>query len=226
MPPRKIHVLPWSSSLGIYPPLKAEIGTAFNPSTWHCRREQWTLSICIYEEMKMGKIWAFGFCPLLSFTLNVCPGFAVPLQSELAWADRALFSVLTQRGITGRPWCGVYHINPHRAAMAIGWTQHSLLNALGNSLVLSGRLNKLSQTKLLRAQYNYIFSLQRWQQETKLYSGLHINSNIHFSAKNKVNFIAYPHLGLRNMFRVLCKMINVFSWQRGKWELEMLRLSL
>lgn len=41
-------------------------------------------SICIYEEMKMEKSWAFGFCPLLSFTLNVCPGFTVSLHIVLA----------------------------------------------------------------------------------------------------------------------------------------------
>lgn len=80
------------------------------------------LSICIYEEMKMEKSWAFGFWPLLSSTSNVCPGFAVPLHIVLAWTYRALFSVLTYGGIIGRPCCAVYHINPHWAAMAIGWT--------------------------------------------------------------------------------------------------------
>lgn len=60
------------------------------------------LSVCIYEEMKMEKSWAFGFCPLLSFALNVCPGFAVPLHIVLPWTCRALFSVLTYRGIIGR----------------------------------------------------------------------------------------------------------------------------
>lgn len=96
---RKIHMLPWSSSLGISPSLIAEMDTAFNPSVRPCRGEQRMSSICIYEEMKMEKSWAFGFCPLLSFTLNVCPGFAVPLHIVLAWTDRALFSVLTYRGI-------------------------------------------------------------------------------------------------------------------------------
>lgn len=71
----------------------------------------------------MEKSWAFGSCPLLSFTLNVCPGFAVPLQIVLAWTDRALFSVLTYRGITGRPWCGVYHIN--LTGLPWQWAGHS-----------------------------------------------------------------------------------------------------
>lgn len=103
MPPRKMHMLPWSSSLGISPSLIAEMDTAFNPSMRPCRGEQWMSSICIYEEMKIEKSWAFGFCPLLSFTLNVCPGFAVPLHIVLAWTDRALFSVLTYRGIITGP---------------------------------------------------------------------------------------------------------------------------
>lgn len=40
---------------------------------------------CLHEQRKKrGKNWAFGFCPLHSFTLNVCPGFTVPLYIVLA----------------------------------------------------------------------------------------------------------------------------------------------
>lgn len=42
------------------------------------------LSIGMYEEMKMEKSRAFGCCPLLPFTLNVCPGSAISLHIVLA----------------------------------------------------------------------------------------------------------------------------------------------
>lgn len=89
----------------------------------------------------MEKNWAFGFCPLLSFTLNVCPGFAVPLHIVLPWTCRALFSVLTYRGIIGRPGCAVYHINLPRAAMAIGWTPTLIFKCSGE------RTGTFSETK-------------------------------------------------------------------------------
>lgn len=64
----------------------------------------------IYEEMKMEKSWAFGFCPLSSFTLNVCPGLTVSLHIVLALAlHSSVFIINLQRNYWKALVCYVSH---------------------------------------------------------------------------------------------------------------------
>jgi len=68
------------------------------------------LSICIYEEMKTEKSWAFGFCPPLSFTINVYPGFTVSLHIVLALAlHSSVFIINLQRNYWKTLMCSVSH---------------------------------------------------------------------------------------------------------------------
>lgn len=158
MPPRKIHMLSWSSSLGIYPPLKAEIDThSIQPKHVALQERAMDIKYLYLWGNENGEKLGFWLLSTTFLHFKCLPRLCCTSADciSLDWQS-SVFSINLQRNYwKALVWC-VSH-KPHRAAMAMGWTQHSLLNALGNGLVLSGTLNKLSQIKLLRAQYNYIF---------------------------------------------------------------------
>lgn len=132
-----------------------------------------------WEWRKAGLLAAVHRFPSLEAFAQAAPHLRVLWQP---CPHAALVPLLTCRGFVGRLRRVTRRRNPGRAAAATAWTPAGTAECSGERADAAETLNKLSQTKLLTARYNYIFPCRGGNKRLNCILGFAF-SNIPFPAK-------------------------------------------